>query len=103
MCSVQNKCIILAGAQDEDFPIREEHVKNLQERLRKGEESISKIKYVSEEAIGICIIQVLVHKHPLEELLSPNAPKVKEIEFELSKHEVAVHVLEPAEYRVINE
>ena len=72
--------MILAGTQDQDFPVREEHLKNLQERLRKGEESISKIEYISEEAIGIWIIQVSIHKHLLEELLSQNTPQVKEIE-----------------------
>ena len=95
--------MILKGAQDQYFPTREEHLKNLQERLWKGEESISKIEDVSEEAIGICIIQVSVQKHLLEELLRHNTPKVKEIESQLSKHEVAVRVLEPTEYRVINE
>ena len=95
--------MILAEAQDQDFPAREEHLKNLQERLQKGEENISKIEDVSEEAIGIWIIQVSVHKHLLEELLSQNAPKVKEIESQLSKHEVAVRVLRSAEYQVISE
>ena len=103
MCFFHNQCMVLTGAPDQDFPVREEYLKNLQERLRKGEESISKIEDVSEEAIGICIIQVSVQKHLLEELLSSNAPKVKEIESQLSKHEVAVFVLEPAEYRFINE
>ena len=73
-------------------------MKNLQERLLKGEESISKIEVVSEEDIRIWIIQASCQKYLLEELLSQNAPKVKEIESQLSKHEVAVHVLEPAEY-----
>ena len=81
----------------------EEHLKNLQERLEKEEEIISKIEVVSEEAIEIWIIQALGHKHMLEELLNQNAPKVKEIESQLSKHEVAMCVLEPAEYRVISE
>ena len=39
----------------------------------------------------------------MEGLLSQNTPKVKEIKSQFSKHEVAVHVLEPVEYRVINE
>ena len=80
MFFVHNQCMILADTQDQYFPVREEHLKNLQERLQKGEEIISKIEDVSEEAIGIWIIQVLVHKHLLEELLSQDAPKVKEIE-----------------------
>ena len=66
MCFVHNQCMILANTQDKVFPCREEHLKKLQERLLKGEESISKIKVVSEEAIGIWIIQVLGHKHLLE-------------------------------------
>ena len=53
MCFVHNQCMILAGAHDQYFPAREEHLNNLQERLQKGEEDISKIEYVSEEAIGI--------------------------------------------------
>ena len=77
MCVVHNQCMILAGSQDQDFPVREEHLQKLQERLRKGEESISKIEDVSEEAIGTWIIQASGHKHLLEELLSQNAPKVK--------------------------
>ena len=44
MCVVRNHCMILEGAQDQDFPSREEHLKNLQERPRKREENISKIK-----------------------------------------------------------
>ena len=102
-CFVHNQCMILTGAQDQYFPVREENLKNLQERLLKGEESISKLEGVSEDAIEIWIIQSSIHKRLLEELLSQNAPKVKEIESQLSKHEVAVHVLEPIEYRVISE
>ena len=70
MCSVHNQCMILEDTQDQVFPVMEEHLKNLQERLLKGEESISKIKLVSEESIGIWIIQALGHKHLLEELMS---------------------------------
>ena len=95
--------MILADTEDQDFPVKEEHLKNLQERLEKGVESISKIEVVGEESIEIWIIQDSRYKHLLEELLNRNAPTVKEIESQLSKHEVAVHVMEPAEYRVINE
>ena len=95
--------MVLTGALDQDFPVREEHLANLQERLVKGEEITSKLKVVSEEAIEIWIIQVSGHKHLLKELLNQNVPKVKEIESQLSKHEVEVCVLELAEYRVISE
>ena len=62
--------MILIDTKDQDFLVREEYFKNLQERLLKGEESISKIEVVREEAIGIWIIKPSCHKHLLEELLS---------------------------------
>jgi len=71
--------------------------------MLKGGEIISKLEVVNKEDIRIWIIQYLGHKHLLEELLSQNAPKVKEIESQLSKHEVAVRVLRSAEYQVISE
>ena len=63
-----------------DFQTREEHLNNLQERLQKEEESISKLEAVSEEDIRIWIIQASAHKLLLEEYLRKNVPKVKEIE-----------------------
>ena len=45
-----------------------------------GEESIAKIECVSEEAIGVYIVQASVHKHLFEELLVQKSPKVREIE-----------------------
>ena len=102
MCSIHHQCQVLAGNPKQDFPAREQHLKNLQDRLQTGEESTSQIECISEEAIGVWIIQVLAHKHLFEELLGQNAPKVKEIESQLSKHEIAVRVLEPAKYRIIN-
>ena len=33
---VHNQCMVLTGAPDQDFPGREEHLKNLQEMLLKG-------------------------------------------------------------------
>ena len=29
MCSVHNRCMVLVDTQDQDFPVREEHLKNL--------------------------------------------------------------------------
>ena len=95
--------MILTDSLNQVFPVREEHMKNLQERLQKGEESISKLEAVSEEDIKIWIIQASGHKLLLEEYLSQSTPKVKEIESQLSKHEVAVRVLGLAEYQVISE
>ena len=58
---------------------------------------------ISEEVIGVWIVQVFVQKHLFEELLSQNAPKLKEIESQLSKHEITTRVLKPDEYQIINE
>ena len=76
---------------------------NLQERLQKGEENISRLEVVSEEDIKIWIIQASGHKIKLEEALSHSTTKVRVIESQLSKHEVAVCVLEPVEYQIISE
>ena len=93
-----NQCMILTDSPDQVFPVKEEHLKNVQERLQKGEESISRLEAVSDENIKIWIIQESSHKIKLEESLSQSALKVKEIESQLSKHEVVVHVLEHIEF-----
>ena len=76
---VHNQCMILTDSLDQGFPIMEEHLKNLQERLQKGEESISRIEVVSEEDIKLWIIQASCHNVKLEESLSQNTPNMKEI------------------------
>ena len=70
MCSIHHQCHILAGTTEQDFPARERHLNNLQDRLQTREESISKIECISEEAIGVWIVQVSIQKHMFEELLS---------------------------------
>ena len=95
--------MILIGSPDQDFPVRDEHLKNFQERLLKGEESTSKLEAISEEEIRIWIIQASSHKLLLEKYLRQNVSKVKEIESQLSNHEVVVCLLEPIEYRIISE
>ena len=100
---VHNQCMILTDSLDQVFLVREEHLKNLQERLQKREESISRLEAVREEDIKLWIIQASGHKIKLEESLVQSTPKMKEIESQLSKHEVAVRVLEPVEFQVINE
>ena len=67
---VHNQCMVLTGAPAQYFPVREEHLNNLQERMLKGEESISKLEAVNEEDMRIWIIQDSRHKLPLEESLS---------------------------------
>ena len=103
MCSIHHKCHILVGTPEQDFPSREQHLKNLQDRLQTWEESIYKIECLNMESIGVWNVPVSLHKNLFEELLSQNAPKVKEIESQLLKHEIATRVLEPAEYPIINE
>ena len=67
---VHNQCMVLTGSLNQYFPVKEEHLKNLQERLLTGKESISNLEAVSEEDIKIWIIQALGHKLLLEESLS---------------------------------
>ena len=68
----------------------------MQERLRKEEDILARLEVVSENDIETWIIQVLGHQLKLEEALGQSNPKMKEIESQLSKHEVEVHVLEAA-------
>ena len=63
MCLTHNKCQVSAETQYQYFLSRDQHLKNLQDRMLAREESIAKIECVSEEAIGFWIVQVLVHKH----------------------------------------
>ena len=77
---VHNQSMILTDSPDQVFPVKEEHLKNLQERLQKREESISRLEAVSEEDIKLWIIQASGHKLKLKESLSQSTPKVKEIE-----------------------
>ena len=100
MCLIHHQCQILVGTPEKDFPAREQHLKNLQDRLQTGEDTISKIECISEESFRVWIVQISVHKNLFEELLSQNTPKVKDIESQLSKHEIAARVLDPAEYQL---
>ena len=103
MCSTHNKCQVSADTQVEHFSARDHHLKNLQDRLQTCEDSIAKIESIGEETIGVCIVQASIHKHLFEELLIQNSPKVREIETQLSKHEIAAHLLDPIDYQVISE
>ena len=62
---VHNECMVLTSAPEEHFPVTDEHLKNLLERLQKGEEIISKIEVVSDEDIRIWTIQASCHLHAL--------------------------------------
>ena len=99
MCSTHNKWQLSADTQDQDFPARDQHLKNLQERLQTGDKSIANIECISEEAIGVWIVQASFHKHLFEELLIQNSPKVRDIESQLSKHEIHARVLELGPHR----
>ena len=53
---VHSQCMILTKSPYQVFPVKEEHMNNLQERLQKGEENISRIETVNEEDTKIWII-----------------------------------------------
>ena len=103
MCSTHNKCQAAATNQVQDFPDKYQHLKNLQDKLQTDDESIQKIKSIREEEIRVWVIQTLVHKNLFEDLFMQTMSKVKEIESQLSKHEVAARFLEPVDYQVIND
>ena len=103
MCSTQNKCQASAATQVQYFPDKDQHLKNLQDKLKIDEESIQKIEIIREEEIRVWVIQPSVHKYLFKELLMQTSPKVKEIESHLSKHEVFSRLLERVDYQVIRE
>ena len=82
---------------------KDQHLKNLQDKLQKDEQSIQQIKSINEEAIKIWVAQASVHKYILEDLLRLTSPKVTEIESQLAKNEVTAWLLEPVDYRNIIE
>ena len=53
MCSTHNKFQVSADTQVQYFPSIDQHLKNLQDRLQIGEESIAKIESIDDEAIGV--------------------------------------------------
>ena len=55
MCSTHNKFQVLTATQVQDFPDRDQHLKNLQDRLQTCEDSIAKIESIGEEAIGVWV------------------------------------------------
>ena len=103
MCATHNKCQGLAATQVQDFPYKDQHLKNLQDKIQTDEESIQKIESIGKEEIRVWVIQASIHKHLFEELLMQTAPNVKEIESQLSKHEVVSHLLEQLDYQIIRE
>ena len=103
MFSTHNRCQVSTDIQDRDFLAKEKHLKNLQDKLQVGEEIISKIECISEEAIGISTVQASFHRHLFEELLIQSSQKVREIESQMSKHELAARVLDPIDYCIISE
>ena len=88
MCMTHNKCQASTATQVQDFPDKDQHVKNRQDKMHTDEQSIQKIENIGEEVIEIWVVQDLVHKYLFEELLMQKSPKVKEIESQLAKHEV---------------
>ena len=62
MCMTHNRCQASTTTQVQEFPGREQHLKNLQDKLQTGRKSIQKIESINEEAIRIWVAQAYVHK-----------------------------------------
>ena len=80
MCTTHNRCQALETTQVQDFLDKDQHLKNLQDKLQIYKQSIQKIERIGEETIEILVVQASIHKYLFEELLMQTSPKVKEIE-----------------------
>ena len=66
MCSTHNKFQVSVDTQVQYFPTRDQHLKNLQDRLQTREDTIAKIKSIGEESSGVWVVQASIHKHLFE-------------------------------------
>ena len=102
MYITHNRFQVSATTQVQNFPDKDQHLKNLQDKLQTNKQSIQKIESIGKKSIRIQVVQASIHKYLFEELLMQSSPKVKEIESHLAKHEVTTQLLNPVDYRVIN-
>ena len=98
MSTTHNRCQTSTTLQIQEYPEKEQHLKNFQDKLQVDEESIQKVESINEEVIGTWVAQALVHKHILDEWLIQTRPMVKEIESQLAKHKLTARILELVDY-----
>ena len=98
-----NKCQNFSAAKIKEFLDKDQHMKNLQDRLHEDEHSIHKIEDIIKEVIKIQIPQAVVSNYLLEDLLISTPQKVIEVESQLGMHEITIRLLEPIDYTTINE
>ena len=98
ICTTHNKCQASVANPFHNFSDKDQHFKNLQDKLQTDEQRIQKIKNIGEESIEIWVVQASVHKYLFEELLRQTSPKLREIESQLEKHEVTALFLETVDY-----
>ena len=84
--------------QIQEYPDKEQHLRNIQDNLQGDKQSIQKVESINEEVIGTWVALASVHKYILYEWLIQTRPRVKEIESYLTKHELTACILEPVDY-----
>ena len=99
--TTHNRCQTSTTKRLQGFPTQEEHLKYLHDRLQEDELNIQLIKDVNEKVVKGLIAQATVNNFLLEDQLRVTPPRVTEIKFQLSVHEVTVKLLEPMDFRTI--
>ena len=56
MCTTHNRCQALETTQVQDFLDKDQHLKNLQDKLETSEQRIQKIENIGEKAIRIWVL-----------------------------------------------
>ena len=69
MSATHNRCQASTTMQIQEYPGKEKHLKNLQDKLQGDEQSIQKVESINEEVIGTWVAQGSVHKYLLDEWL----------------------------------
>ena len=80
---VHNKCQTSSVAKIKEFPDKDQHLKDLQDRLQEDEQIIQKIEGIIEEVVKKWIKQASVSNFLLEDLYRVTPPKMAEIESQL--------------------
>ena len=85
----------------DELPPHEEHLQQLHARFQEDELSIKLIKNLDERVIKNVIAQVAVSNFLLEYQLRLLPTRMADIRAQISKHEVTVRFLVPAEFEII--
>ena len=69
MIATHNICQASTTMQIQEYPDKEQHLKNLQDKCQGDEQSIQKVESINEEFIRTWVAQASMHKYLLDEWL----------------------------------